>query len=432
MNGKNANSDEGSDHRQPFLSSGNLRRMSATDLRRATPDEQFIEVTRGHVDLHTADELRARLKESYDSGVPLRIKAGFDPTSPDLHLGHTLVIQRMRRFQEFGHVPVFIIGDTTGMIGDPTGRNAARPPMTFEAIRANAETYKKQVFKILDPDHTEVRYNSEWLGPMDFIAVVRLAARYTVTRMLERTDFRQRFRAEQPIHLHEMLYPLAQGWDSVMIKADVELGGSDQLFNLLVGRQLMKEENQRPQVVLTGPILEGTDARFENGAIVGDKMSKSLGNFVGITEDPKTQYDKLMQIRDEVAWRYLELLSALSLKEIEALKTQVASGAMNAREVKDRFAREIVTRFHGAEAAAGIGESKAIEVTLGGAPELILSKVLVLAGLAKSGNDAQRVIQQGGVTLDGAAVGDWRHPVKPGRYTLTYGKRVRANLDVKP
>jgi tyrosyl-tRNA synthetase len=405
---------------------------TATRLRRATPDEQFAEVTRGAVDIHVADELKARLKESYDSGVPLRVKAGFDPTSPDLHLGHTVLIQRMRRFQDFGHKPVFIIGDLTATIGDPTGKSATRPPLSLDVVRENAETYKQQVFKILDPDLTEVRYNSEWLGGMNFVDVVKLAARYTVARMLERDDFSKRFKEQRPIAIHEFLYPLAQGWDSVIVKADVELGGTDQLFNLLVGRQLMKEEGLRPQIVLTGPILEGTDAKFVDGKIVGDKMSKSLGNYVGISEPASVQYQKLMPIIDPLLWRYMELLSSKSVAEIQQLKSDVESGKIHPNEAKAQFAREIVARYHGEEAAKSAGETQTVSVSLGGQPSLPLSKVLVAGKWATSGGEAQRVITQGGVTLNGEVVKDWKHQVGPGTYALTVGKRVKVQIDVTP
>ncbi len=401
-------------------------------LRRATPEEQFAEVTRGAIDLKNEDELKERLKASYETGVPLRIKAGFDPTSPDLHLGHTVLIQRMRRFQDFGHLPVFIIGDLTATIGDPTGKSATRPPLSLEQVRANAETYKSQVFKILDPARTEVRYNSEWLGGMNFVDVVKLAARYTVARMLERDDFSKRFKDQRPIAIHEFLYPLAQGWDSVVVKADVELGGSDQLFNLLVGRQLMKEEGLKPQVVLTGPILEGTDAKVEEGKVVGDKMSKSLNNYVGITEAPSVQYQKLLPIADGLLWRYMELLSSRSLAEIQAVRSEVESGRLHPNEAKAAFAREIITRFHGAEAAAQASDTQTITVTLGGAETLPVAKLLVLAKLAESGSKAQQLVQQGGVTLDGAKVADWKQAVAAGRYTLTVGKRVRVVLEVGP
>lgn len=401
---------------------------TATRLRQATPDEQFDEVTRGAVDLHSADELRQRLQESYDSGVPLRIKAGFDPTSPDLHLGHTVLIQRLRRFQQFGHTVVFIIGDLTATIGDPTGRNATRPPLTLDEVRANAETYKAQVFRILDESRTEVRNNSEWLSSMGFVDVVKLASRYTVARMLERDDFTRRYRDHKPIAIHEFLYPLAQGWDSVCVKADVELGGTDQLFNLLVGRQLMKDEGLKPQVVMTGPILEGTDARLVDGVITGDKMSKSLGNYVGIAEPPDVQYQKLMPIIDPLLWRYMELLSDRGMADIGAVRAKVESGQMHPNEAKSEFAREIVQRFHGEEAARSAADTQSVAIALDGAPALALAKVLVQGGYAKSGAEAQRVITQGGVTLDGERITDWRHPVPAGEHALTVGKRVKVRV----
>jgi len=405
---------------------------TATLLRRATPDEQFAEVTRGCVDLHVEGELRERLKESYDRGVPLRIKAGFDPTTPDLHLGHTVLLQRMRRFQDFGHVAVFIVGDTTATIGDPTGKNATRPPLSLEQVRENAETYKRQAFRVLDTDRAEVRFNSEWLAPMDFAAVVRLAARYTVARMLERDDFAKRHREGRPIAIHEFLYPLAQGWDSVAVKADVELGGSDQLFNLLVGRQLMKEEGLRPQIVLTGPILEGLDARAEEGRIVGDKMSKSLGNYVGIEEPAHVQYQKIMPVVDPLLWRYMELLSSRPMAEVERLKADVAAGRVHPNEAKAAFAREIVERFHGAEAAASAADTQTQCVSLQGAPSITVQKLLVTLGLAASGSVAASLVKQGGVTLDELRVADFRHPVPPGLHVLTVGKRQKLNVEVKP
>lgn len=400
----------------------------ASLLRRATPDEQFAEVTRGAVDLHVAEELKEKLRRAYDTGVPLRIKAGFDPTAPDLHLGHTVLLQRMRRFQDFGHLPVFIIGDLTATIGDPTGKSTTRPPLSLDAVRANAETYKRQVFRILDPERTEVRYNSEWLADMGFVDVVKLASRYTVARMLERDDFSRRYREGRPIAIHELLYPLAQGWDSVQVRADVELGGTDQLFNLLVGRQLMKEEGQSPQVVITGPILEGTDARVVDGKIVGDKMSKSLGNYVGVNEPPHVQFQKLMPIVDELLWRYMELLSERSLDEIAALRRDVEAGRVHPNEAKAAFAREIVARFHGEEAARTADAVQENRIDLEGADVLMLSKLLVKAGLAKSGSEANRVITQGGVTVDGERITDWRHPVAAGSHELTVGKRQKLRV----
>ncbi|MFL5376832.1 MAG: tyrosine--tRNA ligase, partial [Myxococcales bacterium] len=291
-----------------------------TELRNATPEEQLREVTRGAVDVHTRDDLLRKLRASHEKRIPLRVKMGFDPTAPDLHLGHTVPLERMRRFQDFGHTVIFLIGDFTASIGDPTGRNTTRPPLSDEQIAANAETYKRQVFKVLDREKTEVRFNSEWLRPLGSSGMIKLAARYTLARMLERDDFKKRWQNEVPIALHELLYPLAQGYDSVALNADVELGSSDQLFNLLVGRQLQKEWGQDPQICLTGPLLEGIDAREVDGKIVGDKMSKSLGNYVGIDEPANEQYGKLMSVSDGLMWRYYELLSRRTTDEIASLR----------------------------------------------------------------------------------------------------------------
>src|SRR5436190_11998970 len=307
---------------------------------------QIAELLRGTHEVLVEAELVKKLAR----GEPLRIKAGFDPTAPDLHLGHTVLINKMRQFQNFGHEVTFLIGDFTGMIGDPTGRNSTRPPLTEEQIAANAETYKKQVFKILDRERTEVRFNSEWLIPLGSPGLVKLSAKYTLARMLERDDFKKRWQNEVPIALHELLYPLAQGYDSVALRADVELGSSDQLFNLLVGRQLQKEYGQSPQVCLTGPLLEGIDAREVDGKIAGDKMSKSLGNYVGIDEPAQEQYGKLMSISDGLMWRYYELLSRRSLSEIQALRQEHPKAA------KSELAKEIVARYHGPDAARAAEE----------------------------------------------------------------------------
>ena len=389
--------------------------MSKDLLRRATPAEQLAEVTRGAVDVHTRDDLLRKLTASYDRGVPLRVKMGFDPTAPDLHLGHTVPLERMRRFQDFGHTVIFLIGDFTAMIGDPTGRNTTRPPLSDEQIAANAETYKRQVFKVLDRDRTEVRFNSEWLMPLGSPGMIKLAARYTLARMLERDDFKKRFAEERPIALHELLYPLAQGYDSVALKADVELGSSDQLFNLLVGRTLQKEYGQEPQVCLTGPLLEGTDAREENGRIVGDKMSKSLGNYVGIDEPAGDQYGKLMSISDALMWRYYELLSRRTSSEIAQLRRGHPKAA------KMALAREIVERYHGAQEARAAEDAfeqvharrevpdEIEERELprdAGAEKLPLIKALPKLGLASSGSEARRLIAQGGVTVEGERVSD--------------------------
>jgi len=409
-------------------------------LRSATPDEQFREVTRGMVDLHVEKELRDRLQKAHDTGVPLRVKAGFDPTAPDLHLGHTVLISRMRRFQQFGHTVIFLIGDFTGMIGDPTGRNATRPPLTREQILSNAETYKKQVFKILDPAVTEVRFNSEWLGPMTFADVVRLASRHTVARMLERDDFKKRYTGNTPISIHEFLYPLAQGYDSVALKCDIELGSSDQLFNLLVGRALMNQYGLTPQIVLTGPILEGLDARKDplTGKIAGDKMSKSLGNYVGVAEAPEEQFGKLMSVTDDLMWRYYELLSARTSAEIAALR------AGHPKAAKVALAMEIVERFHGASAARAAEAhfeqvharretpEDVIEValSLGGQASLPLAAALADAKLATSRSEARRLVSQGGVTVNGERATDPQAPLGAGEYLVKVGKRHFARLKV--
>ena len=409
-------------------------------LRSATPDEQFREVTRGMVDLHVEKELRERLQKAHDTGVPMRVKAGFDPTAPDLHLGHTVLISRMRRFQQFGHTVIFLIGDFTGMIGDPTGRNATRPPLTREQILANAETYKKQVFKILDPAETEVRFNSEWLGPMAFADVVRLASRHTVARMLERDDFKKRYTGNTPISIHEFLYPLAQGYDSVALKCDIELGSSDQLFNLLVGRALMSQYGLTPQVVLTGPILEGLDAKKDplTGKIDGDKMSKSLGNYVGVAEAPEEQFGKLMSITDDLMWRYYELLSARTSVEIAALR------AGHPKAAKVALAKEIVERFHGAEAARGAEahfeqvharretpeDVAEVALSLAGQASLPLAAALSDAKLASSRSEARRLVAQGGVTVNGERATDPQAPLAAGEYLVKVGKRHFAKLKV--
>jgi len=407
-------------------------------LRSATPDEQFREVTRGMVDLHVEKELRSRLERAYDTGAPLRVKAGFDPTAPDLHLGHTVLLSRMRRFQRFGHRVIFLIGDFTGLIGDPTGRNATRPPLSREQILANAETYKKQVFKILDEGDTEVRFNSEWLGAMGFADVVRLASRYTVARMLERDDFKKRYTGNTPISIHEFLYPLAQGYDSVALKCDIELGSSDQLFNLLVGRTLMQHYELTPQVVLTGPILEGLDARLDaaTGKIAGDKMSKSLGNYVGVAEPPEEQFGKLMSVSDDLMWRYYELLSERTTSEIAALR------AGHPRAAKVSLATEIVTRFHGAEAAVrAVAHFERVHarretpddvqervIALGDQASLPLANLLAEAGLASSRGEARRLISQGGVSVNGERAGDPHAALVKGEYLVKVGKRHFARL----
>jgi tyrosyl-tRNA synthetase len=409
-------------------------------LRKATPEEQLAEVTRGAVDVHTREDLLRKLTNSYEKQVALRVKMGFDPTAPDLHLGHTVPLERMRRFQDLGHTVIFLIGDFTASIGDPTGRNTTRPPLTDEQIAANAETYKKQVFKVLEEGATEVRFNSEWLRPLGASGMIKLAARYTLARMLERDDFKKRWQSETPIALHELLYPLAQGYDSVALKADVELGSSDQLFNLLVGRQLQKEYGQAPQVCLTGPLLEGIDAREVEGRIVGDKMSKSLGNYVGIDEEPGEQYGKLMSVSDGLMWRYFELLSRRSLSEVAALRAE------HPKKAKSELAKEIVSRYHGAGAARAAEEQfeavhkrhevpEEIEqrdvVREVGAESVPLAKTLAQLGLASSGSEARRLIGQGGVSVEGERVSDPNAKLFAGVHLLKVGKRKFTRVTVK-
>lgn len=418
-----------------------------SDVRKATPEEQFEEVTRGTVDLHVAEELKARLKRSYDSGKPLTIKVGFDPNRPDLHLGHSLLLTRMRRFQEFGHQVVFLIGDFTALIGDPTGKNVTRPALTREEVAANAETYKAQVFKVLDPAVTTVRFNSEWLDALGSEGLIRLAAKYPVARMLERDDFKKRFREGRSISIHEFLYPLLQGYDSVALKSDVELGSTDQLFNLLMGRQLMKEYGLEPQIIMTGPILEGLDAKLVDGKIEGDKMSKSLDNYVGINEPPEQIFGKLMSITDDLMWRYYELLSSRPLRDIHQLRADVAAGKAHPRNAKVDFAREVVARFHGAEAGQKAVEDferrfskkelvaeelPLLQVALGDGPRIGLGKALAEAQLASSNTDARRLIQQGGVKLNGEKVMDVKAELAEGEYLVQVGKLKAARLSVKP
>ncbi len=377
-------------------------------------DEQIRYLKKGLAELIREDELRERLAE----GRPLRVKAGFDPTAPDLHLGHTVLLRKMKHFQDLGHTVIFLIGDGTGRIGDPTGRNATRPPMTREEIERNAETYRRQVFKILDPVKTEVRFNSEWLDALTFEEMIRLCARYTVARLLERDDFAKRYREGTPISVHELLYPLAQAYDSVALRADVELGGTDQKFNLLVGREIQKDYGQAPQIVATTPLLEGLDGV--------QKMSKSLGNYVGITEPPEQMFAKLMSISDDLMWRYWELLTDLSLEAILDLRRQVEQGRRHPMEVKMELARTIVTDFHSpAEAERAAEEFNRVvrqgqipadietvplpaEVRTGG--ELRVDKLLARVGLAESVSDAVRKIKAGAVEINGERLSDLRYP----------------------
>ena len=363
------------------------------------------------------------------------MKLGLDPTAPDLHLGHTVVINKLRHFQELGHQVQFLIGDFTGMIGDPTGKNQTRPPLSREQILANAQTYREQVFKILDPDRTHILFNSEWSDKLGAEGMIRLASRYTLARLLERDDFAKRFKGNQPIAVHELLYPLMQGYDSVAMKADVELGGTDQKFNLLVGRELQKDFGQEPQCILTMPLLEGLDGV--------DKMSKSLGNYVGIAEPAQEIFGKLMSISDDLMWRYIELLSFEPLDTVRKWRAEVEAGG-NPRDVKMRFAKEIVGRFHGAEAARqaesefvqrfrdGAVPESMPEVTVRSADgEILIAHLLKQAGLTPSTSEAQRMIEQGGVRLDGERVSDKALRIPAGRTVVAQvGKRKFARITI--
>jgi len=387
---------------------------------------------RGCDELLPQPEWQAKLARSVATGQPLRIKLGLDPTAPDIHLGHTVVLNKLRQLQDLGHTVIFLIGDFTSLIGDPSGRNATRPPLTHEQIRANAETYKAQAFKVLDPQKTELRYNSEWSDALGARGMIELAARYTVARMMERDDFSQRYKTGTPISVHEFLYPLMQGYDSVALKADLELGGTDQKFNLLMGRHLQQEYGQEPQCILTMPLLEGLDGV--------EKMSKSKGNYVGITEPANTIFAKVMSISDALMWRWYTLLSFLSLAEIERLKQEVAAGR-NPRDAKVALAREITARFHDA-AAADAAERDFVLRSRGGVPDEIpevrlaageggllgIGLVLKQSGLAPSTSEANRLIDGGGVRVDSAVVGDKALKLKPGVYVVQVGKRKFARV----
>ncbi len=403
-------------------------------------DEQLAYIKKGAAEIVKESELRAKLERSLASGKPLRVKLGMDPTAPDLHLGHTVVLRKLKHFQDLGHTVIFLLGDFPGMIGDPTGRSATRPPLSREQIAENAETYKKQVFKILSPEKTVVDFNSRWFSKFSAEDFIRLTANYTVSQMLEREDFHKRFRDEKPIAMHELLYPLAQGYDSVALEADVELGGTDQRFNLLVGRELQRAYGQESQVVLTTPILEGLDGV--------NKMSKSLGNAIGIHEPPLEMYGKVMSISDDMMWRYYELLTDVRVESIAQMKSDAASGKAHPMALKKELARGIVADFHSAEAAAKAGEDWAkqfqkrevpddieevaisVEVTQDG--RVRLDKLLARSGLADSVSDAVRKIKQKAVKVNGemathsAVLLDTNAPI-----TLQVGrkmKRIRASL----
>lgn len=398
----------------------------------ASIDEALAVVKRGMDELISEEALIEKLRE----GRPLRIKAGFDPTAPDLHLGHTVLINKLRQFQDLGHEVIFLIGDFTGMIGDPTGKSATRPPLTEAQVAENAVSYKEQVFKILDPSKTRVVFNSDWMSKLSAADMIRLAGQYTVARMLERDDFTKRYRAEQPIAIHEFLYPLVQGYDSVALEADVELGGTDQKFNLLMGRILQRHYGQSPQVVLTMPILEGLDGV--------QKMSKSLGNYVGVNDSPGEMYTKLLSMPDELLWRYFELLSFRPLAEVEEFRAAVDSGA-NPQEYKKLLAEEIITRFHDAEAAAtahksagnrvGLGEIPenvpVVEVSLAGRDELHIVSLLKEANLAANGKAAKDVFGRGAVYINGEQVTDERMFAAGDDCVVQAGKKKIARVLVK-
>jgi tyrosyl-tRNA synthetase len=396
-------------------------------------EEQIAELERGTHEVLTAADLTKKLRR----GGALRVKAGFDPTAPDLHLGHTVLLNKMRQFQQLGHDVTFLIGDFTGLIGDPTGRNATRPPLTVDEIKANANTYKAQVFKILDAERTRIDFNSRWLSKLTATDMVRLTAHYTVARMLERDDFSKRYKAGQPISIHEFLYPLAQGYDSVAMRADVELGGTDQKFNLLVGRTLQEAYGQEPQVVLTTPLLEGTDGV--------SKMSKSLGNYIGITEDADSMFGKLMSISDELMWRYFELLSFRPLTQIAHLRGEAGAGR-NPRDIKFELAREIVARFHDAAAAERAQRNFTARVSQKAVPEdlplrviavegagLRLANLLKEAGLAPSTSEANRKIDEGAVRIDGERVSDRARTLKAGaEHVFQVGSKRFARVRLEP
>jgi tyrosyl-tRNA synthetase len=394
-------------------------------------EEQLAEFKRGAVDLIHEADLRKRIER----GMPLRVKAGFDPTAPDLHLGHTVLINKLRQFQQFGHDAIFLIGDFTGMIGDPTGKNATRPRLTAAEIADNARTYQEQIYKILDPDRTLIEFNSTWFGAMNAAGLIELAAKHTVARMLERDDFEKRYKSGQPIAIHEFLYPLVQGYDSVALRADVELGGTDQKFNLLVGRQLQETYGQPPQIVLTTPLLEGLDGV--------QKMSKSLGNTVGIHDAPELMFGKLMSISDSLMWRYFELLSFRPLSDVAALRNAVAAGR-NPRDVKFELAREIVARFHSPAAAEHAQRDFTARFQQGAVPDDLAETTLTISGprakltgllkelgFVASASEASRKIQEGAVRVNQEKIASHAHELLAGNtYIVSVGKRFFAKISL--
>jgi tyrosyl-tRNA synthetase len=408
------------------------KHASAVNHKAMTVDEQLAYLRQGTTEIIREEELRAKLEKSAQTGRPLRVKLGADPTAPDIHLGHTVVIRRLRAFQELGHTAIFLIGDFTGLIGDPSGKSATRPQLTREEIAANAETYKRQIFKLLDPDKTEIRFNSEWMDQLGAAGFIRLAAHVTVRQILERDDFAKRLADEKPIALHELLYPLTQAYDSVALEADVELGGTDQKFNLLMGRNLQREYDQAPQIAVITPLLEGTDGV--------QKMSKSLGNYIGIDEAPAEMFGKVMSISDDLMWRYYELLTDVTLAEIAALRQAAANGERNPRDLKAELAKSIITDFYSAGEAESAAEEFVRRFRNNEIPDVIeertlsanhpggwdLPHLLVTVGLAESKGEARRLIQQGGVYVDGErqTIVNKVTPWKPGATTLIQvGKR---------
>ncbi len=402
------------------------------DLKNLSIEEQLDYLTKGTVDCIQREELKKKL----ESGKTLRVKVGFDPSAPDLHLGHTVVIRKMKHFQDLGHEVVFLIGDFTGMIGDPTGKKKTRPQLTREEVLQNAETYKEQVFKILDPDKTVIDFNSRWLGKLGSDGFIRLAGKYTVARILERDDFANRLKKGLPIGIHELLYPLCQGYDSVALQCDVELGGTDQTFNLLVGRDLMREHGLEPQVVMTLPLLEGTDGV--------EKMSKSLGNYIGVTEPAREIYGKIMSVSDELMFRYFELVTDMQMKEIKQIKDEMEAGRRHPKAVKSMLAKMIIRDFYDEEAASdaeahfeqvfarrGLPDDMP-EIILDG-EEVILAKLIADNGLAKSGGEARRLISQGAVTIDGEKINDpvFRLIMDKPEAILKVGKRRFARLKTR-
>ncbi len=394
-------------------------------------EKQMSQITRGIAELIDAEELRKKILR----GKPLTIKVGFDPTAPDLHFGHTVVLHKMRHFQELGHRVVFLIGDFTGSIGDPSGRNETRPPLTKEQVLSNAETYKKQVFKILDPEKTVVEFNSKWLGEMNAADFIRLASRYTVARMLERDDFENRYKEQRPIAIHEFLYPLCQGFDSVVLKADVEMGGTDQKFNLLVGRHLQGQYGLESQCIITVPLLEGTDGVR--------KMGKSYGNYIGIDESPSDIFGKVMSISDDLMWRYYELLSSLSLEDIADLKSQVQDGSLHPKVAKENLAEEMVARYHDENFAKQARQGFNAVFAGGSIPEdtpchtcsegEASAPVIFLeaAGLVKSRGEARRLIKENALSIDDQRWEDAQTPLKAGSYIIRLGKKRFLRLTVR-